>query len=258
MNTPDRAAQLLLLSPVYAWLCLLCPFRFVALTSIHVTGTDVADMTNWTNGTLNGTNATAPARTPLFWCVLHDLNTTAETNLTATDDETRHHLREYPGCVPELARPIRDFCANSSNQSALALSPMPDLPPIAALPPAIDVTTTVHVVDNDCPIIRIVSDSLRADERGGVTRYNLSFETEPRAEAVIQVYPRNQLDTTTGGFGNLSHQQVFTLQNYSSVPTGIAVRAILRSSSPRCGTIDRNVFSPLVPFGNIDVLQVVR
>ena len=237
---------------------MLCPFRFVALTSIHVTGTDVADMTNWTNGTLNGTNATAPARTPLFWCVLHDLNITAETNLTATDDETRHHLREYPGCVPELARPIRDFCANSSNQSALALSPMPDLPPIAALPPAIDVTTTVHVVDNDCPIIRIVSDSLRADESGGVTRYNLSFETEPRAEAVIQVYPRNQLDTTTGGFGNLSHQQVFTLQNYSSVPTGIAVRAILRSSSPRCGTIDRNVFSPLVPFGNIDVLQVVR
>ena len=80
------------------------------------------------------------------------------------------------------------------------------------LPPGIDVTSIVHVVDNDCPIIRVQASSLRTAEAGAAMPYNLSFETKPRAEAVIQIFPRYQADTETNGFGNLSHHQVDTLQ----------------------------------------------
>ena len=104
----------------------------------------------------------------------------------------------------------------------MSLSPMPDLPPIAALPPSINVTSTVHVVDDDCPILRVSASSMRAAEGGDFISYNLSFETAPREAAVIRVFPRYQLDTDTGGFGNMSHHQIVTLQENVSIPAGFA------------------------------------
>jgi hypothetical protein len=167
-------------------------------------------------------------------CILHSVaaNSTTElidnvtvidTGLTSVPNDTVvYHQRQYPGCLPQLVRSVREFCTNNSDQAAMSLSPMPDLPPIAALPPSINVTSTVHVVDDDCPILRVSASSMRAAEGGDFISYNLSFETAPRAAAVIRVFPRYQLDTDTGGFGNMSHHQIVTLQENVSIPAGFA------------------------------------
>ena len=163
-------------------------------------GALVPNATNVMNGMganvsypMNNTNATA-ATTPerQFWCILHSLtaNTTTlldnttivDTGLTSAPNHTVvYHQREYPGCVPELVRSVREFCMNNSDHSAMTLSPMPYLPPVAVLPPNINVTSTVHIVDDDCPILRVSAASMRAAEGGDLIAYNLSFETEPRA-----------------------------------------------------------------------------
>lgn len=167
-------------------------------------------------------------------CILHSVaaNSTTElidnvtvidTGLTSVPNDTVvYHQRQYPGCLPQLVRSVREFCTNNSDQAAMSLSPMPDLPPIAALPPSINVTSTVHVVDDDCPILRVSASSMRAAEGGDFISYNLSFETAPREAAVIRVFPRYQLDTDTGGFGNMSHHQIVTLQENVSIPAGFA------------------------------------
>jgi hypothetical protein len=109
----------------------------------------------------------------------------------------------------------RDFCAENSNISNLTLSPMPVLPPLASLPPSVNVSIRVRVIDDDCPRLLIRANSLTMEEGGVKLRYNISFDTEPRGHAVVGVMPRNQRDMDTVGIGNLSHIQVTSLQNYS-------------------------------------------
>ena len=111
----------------------------------------------------------------------------------------------------------RDFCKANDQIGNLTLSPMPVLPSLASLPPSVNVSITLHMVDNDCPRVRVHSHTLTIEEGGHILSYNLSFETEPRGDAVIGILPRNQPDTETGGVGDLSHVQTITIQNYTNV-----------------------------------------